>query len=225
MVDPLELGFIGGQYVIVNSGIRLPNGSLGKRAYSIASADTEQAHFDLIARRIPGGVGSHFIHGLKLGEVFEFSGPWGKFLPPPDGRAGEILVIATDTGLTAALGLIRGRRFASFLPQTKLIWFLESENYFIPFKQADEWIPSAISERHRILSPAVGDSGRLQFCRHELERIIEDNSLDGIYMSGDGFILRDLYNFFTLRGYSPEQIGIESFFNHEELKAPSAQRA
>jgi len=223
MIDPLELGFIGGQYVIVNSGIRLPNGSMGKRAYSIASADADQTHFDLIVRRIPEGVGSHFIHGLKPGEVFEFSGPWGKFLPPNNNQTAKALVIATDTGLTAALGLIRGTRFVSFLPKTKFIWLVESENYFIPFSQVREWIPSTISEWRWILSPAVGDPGRLQFCRHELEQIINQNSFDLIYMSGDGFVIETLKELFFAVGYSESSLLSEPFFNQESRKAPSAQ--
>lgn len=223
MIDPLELGFIGGQYVIVNSGIRLPNGSMGKRAYSIASADRDQMHFDLIVRRISGGVGSHFIHGLKPGEVFEFSGPWGKFLPPNDDRKCEILVMATDTGLTAGLGLIRGGRFASFLPRTKFICFINSEAYFIPFNQVSEWIPSALSDWRWILSPAVGDPGRLQFCQHELERIIERNSFDWIYMSGDGSVIQMLTDWLLAKGYSEGSLVSEPFFNQLARKAPSAQ--
>ncbi|HEX4456456.1 MAG TPA: oxidoreductase, partial [Polyangia bacterium] len=40
-LEPAEsLDFVGGQYIIVNSGITLPDGKVAKRAYSFVSADT-----------------------------------------------------------------------------------------------------------------------------------------------------------------------------------------
>lgn len=215
MLSPAELGFTGGQYVIINSGIQLPNGHVGKRAYSIAASDTEQKQFDLMVRQIPGGVGSRFIHELKPGQVFEFSGPWGKYLPPPDGEQGKILIVATDTGLTAALGLTRGRGFVSFLRDTQLVWFLESDSYFIPLDFVREWIP--------IQTPPVGDPARILFCRNKIEEIVEGRRFNRIYLSGDGQVLSELKKFLMNRGYGEDQILVETFFNHVELKAPSFQ--
>jgi ferredoxin-NADP reductase len=37
------LGFVGGQYVIVDTGVVLPNGKAAKRAYSILSSDDQQS--------------------------------------------------------------------------------------------------------------------------------------------------------------------------------------
>lgn len=223
MVDPDELGFTGGQYVIVDSGVQLPNGKKGKRAYSIASADTDQQHFDLAVRRIPGGVGSRFIHESALGQILEFSGPWGKYLPPTEEEQGKTLVVATDTGVTAALGLIRGRKFAAFLPETTFIWFLESDSYFIPLDFVREWIPQELREWTPIQAPVVGDSSRILFCRNKIEEIVERRRYDRIYLSGDGQVLSELKRFFMDRGYGEEQILVETFFNHAELKAPSFQ--
>lgn len=223
MVNPLELGFTGGQYVIVNSGILLPNGHLGKRAYSIPSSDVDQRRFDLIVRRIPGGVGSGFIHSLKVGQVFEFSGPWGKYLPPKGEEPGKTLIVATDTGVTAALGLIRGRKFVSFLSETTLTWFLESDSYFIPLDFVREWIPQELREWTPIQTPPVGDSSRILFCRNKIQEIVEGRRFNRIYLSGDGQVLSGLKEFFMNRGYGEEQILVETFFNHVELKAPSFQ--
>src|SRR5689334_15400286 len=83
MTDPAELGFVGGQYIIIDTGLTLPNGKAAKRAYSIASSDVDQTRFELIARRIDGGVCSNYLHELEVGATLKFSGPWGKFLPVP----------------------------------------------------------------------------------------------------------------------------------------------
>src|SRR4051794_14433839 len=95
------LAFAGGQYVIVDSGLVLPNGKAAKRAYSILSADHERTRFQIAVKRIAGGLGSGFLHEAALGSTIRFSGPWGK-LAPAAGVAGASLVLATDTGVTAA---------------------------------------------------------------------------------------------------------------------------
>jgi ferredoxin-NADP reductase len=127
-----ELGFVGGQYIIVDTGIPIADNKIAKRAYSIISSDAEQREFQLGVRRIGGGPGSNFMHRLEIGSELKFSGPWGKFVAR-DTIDGELLIVATDTGITAALGLLRGRDLYRGREQSKLIWFAESEGYFLPF--------------------------------------------------------------------------------------------
>jgi ferredoxin-NADP reductase len=120
--EPAEpLGFVGGQYVIVNTQIVLPGGKIAKRAYSILSSDRDQRRFQIAVRRLGDGPGSTFMHSLSPGDEVLFSGPWGKFLPD-DSRPRRTLVVATHTGITAALGLVRGERFAPQLATTTLVW-------------------------------------------------------------------------------------------------------
>src|SRR5260370_20070502 len=75
-----EVGFSGGQYVIVNTGIELPGGKLAKRAYSILSSDADQREFQIAVRRVGEGPGSNFMHRIEVGAELPFSGPWGKFV-------------------------------------------------------------------------------------------------------------------------------------------------
>ena len=49
------VGFIGGQYLILDSRIVLPNGKAVKRAYSFLTGDAEQRRFQLAVKRIPDG--------------------------------------------------------------------------------------------------------------------------------------------------------------------------
>ena len=76
-----EIGFAGGQYIIVNTGIELPGGKLAKRAYSILSSDDDQREFQIAVRRIGEGPGSNFMHRIEVGAEVTFSGPWGKLVP------------------------------------------------------------------------------------------------------------------------------------------------
>src|SRR5947209_5097689 len=75
------LGFVGGQYLIVDSGQLLPSGKAAKRAYSILSSDARQDRFQIAVKRIEGGPASNFLHAVEPGAEVPFSGPWGKFLP------------------------------------------------------------------------------------------------------------------------------------------------
>src|ERR1044071_8068207 len=69
------LGFTGGQYIIVDSGLTLPSGKAAKRAYSILSSDADQRRFQIAVKRIPGGPVSGFLHQIDIGQVVAFSGP------------------------------------------------------------------------------------------------------------------------------------------------------
>src|SRR5438105_4520022 len=129
MADDEPLGFIGGQYVIVDSGLVLPNGKAAKRAYSILSADSEQTRFQVAVKRIEGGLGSGFLHEAQVGTAITFSGPWGKMFPAA-GATGATLVLATDTGVSAALGLLQSARFAPLLAATTFLWLRAAPDYF-----------------------------------------------------------------------------------------------
>lgn len=218
MMDPQSLDFTGGQYIIVNSGRQLANGKMGKRAYSIPTSDRDSKNFELVVRRIPEGVGSDFIHSLKPGDLFEFSGPWGKYLPPAsEENFGNILVIATDTGLSAALGLVKGAKFSSFLASAKLIWFVESEDYFMPPLFVKERMPQEIN--WEIISiPKVGEDSRVDICQSHVRKMLEKERFARIYLSGDGKVISVLEDLFFDNGFGKDQVVIETFFNHKELK-------
>jgi len=218
MADPEKLEFTGGQYIIVNSGIPLPSGKMGKRAYSIPSSDRDLKRFELVVRRIPEGVGSGYIHSLAPGNFLEFSGPWGKYLPPQaDAGLSSVLVIATDTGLSAALGLVNGSRFSRFLPQTQLLWFVDSDQYFMPMDLVVDRMPKGIQWR-TVYAPPVGDGSRIAFCIGQLENLMKEKTFDRTYLSGDGKVLSALEGLLLTQGYRKDQIVTETFFNHNELK-------
>lgn len=218
MIEPYELGFKGGQYIIVNSGKLLANGKLGKRAYSIPTSDIEQHRFDLVVKKVPNGIGSNFIHDFKVGDTFEFSGPWGKY-QIADGTRERILCIATDTGITAALGLLRGKAAQSFLNESKLIWFVSSSDYFIPIDKVRSWSPAVLSFQIVSSAPTIDDQSRSSFIEETTSKMLQEKVFNKVYLSGDGLVLRHLKSRFLQSGnYHSEQIIMESFFHHESLK-------
>lgn len=212
------LGFVGGQYLILDSRIILPSGKAVKRAYSFLTGDAEQRRFQLAVKRIPDGLGSAFVHGLAAGMDISFSGPWGKFCPR-EGASGRTLILATDTGITAALGLLRATRFASLLPQAQLIWLRGSAEYFLPDEFVQQQVPAACGEVRIESIPAVGHQDRIPQARAILHEVLSRGDLDQAFIAGDGAVNQVLLDDVMAARVAVSKEQVESFFNMPKKSA------
>ena len=213
-----EVGFSGGQYIIVNTGIELAGGKLAKRAYSILSSDNDQGEFQIAVRRVGEGPGSNFMHRIEVGAELTFSGPWGKFVCNGE-AAGPRLVFATDTGITAALGLLQGLRSRALADATKAVWLIESDDYFLP----PAFVRSLLERRCQNFGVAasrkVGDATRVDGARAMLERSLESTVPSTAFLAGDGAVIYPLRERLVAAGMRKENIHLEAFFNNPERKA------
>lgn len=215
-----EIGFSGGQYVIVNTGIELPGGKLAKRAYSILSSDADQREFQIAVRRIGQGPGSNFMHRIAEGAELTFSGPWGKFVS--DGAAeGRRLVLATDTGVTAALGLLRSCRSRALADVTTAVWLVESDDYFLPAWFTRDSLAGCCGRFSLAEAPAAGDSTRVSSALATLDRWLASTLPSTAFLSGDGAVIYPLRERLVAAGMQKENIHLEAFFNNPERKAQS----
>ncbi len=203
------LGFAGGQYVIIDSGLVLPNGKAAKRAYSILAADDEQRRFRIAVKRIPGGPASGFLHQAAPGAEVKLSGPWGKLTPAPE-RRGRTLVLATDTGITAALGLVLGSRFRPLLPDTHFFWFRRPGD-FLPDELVLATLPTAIGEAR--LEPLPAPDERIPFVRAAVRALLRPGVLAQAFLSGDGAVNYALLDDLVAAGVPATRDSVESFFN------------
>jgi hypothetical protein len=207
-LEPAEpLGFVGGQYLIVDSGVVLEGGKKAKRAYSILSSDARQDRLEFAVRQIAAGPGSRYMHALEPGDTVTFSGPWGQFLPD-DARPRSTLVVATDTGITAALGLTRGQKFAPQCSGAHKLWLVESDRYFVPREFLDDdWVVLPL--------PPVGHPERvpaaLAAARAELER---EGAPESAFLAGDGAVIYPLRD-----ALAPAAVRLEAFFNNPAKKS------
>ena len=231
MADPAELGFVGGQYIIIDTGLTLPNGKAAKRAYSIASSDVDQSRFELIACRIDGGVCSNYLHKIEVGGTLTFSGPWGKFLPvrryagaeveigtSTSMPAGSTWVIATDTGITAALGLLSGVAFRERCAQTTLLWLSSPTDDFISRAFVRDRVAAlgtsgGLREVHMEDLPAVHHPERVAAGLAHFDALRRSSVPERVYLAGDGALLYPFANALALAGLAESQVAIESFFN------------
>ncbi len=212
------LGYTGGQYVIVDSGLVLANGKAVKRAYSILSPDAEQCRIQLAVKRIPDGPGSGFMHGIEVGSGLRFSGPWGRFFPQ-DGVAGPALVLATDTGITAALGLVRGARFEALASESTIIWLRTAPEYFLPEALVRDRIPPGCPDFRIAPIPPIGDPERVVLARALLSEVLARVPLTQAFVSGDGAVNYALLDDLVAAGVPASKDQVESFFNMPKKSA------
>lgn len=213
------LSFRGGQYVIVDTGLKLPDGRIRKRAYSMLSPDTDSQSFELGVFRLPGGEGSELLNELSEGAELRFSGPWGKLHAPEDlsARPGPVWLIATDSGMSAALGLLRGTALAAQLSRLQLWHFRTHADAYL----SDAFVREQLGALADVCSEPLASvhaplrSSELQ---HWLqERLHKSGELPAqVYLIGDGLLAREASAQLIAAGVAESQIQSESFFNHEK---------
>lgn len=218
LVAAEPLGFIGGQYLILDSRMVLPSGKAVKRAYSLLTSDAEQVCFQLAVKRIPDGPGSAFIHGLEAGMEISFSGPWGKFFPRQDASGGT-LILATDTGITAALGLLHATRFEPLLSKAMLIWLRASSEYFLPEEFVRESIPAECGEIRIEAIPVIGQPERVLHARAILRQVMSRGDVSQAFIAGDGTVNHALLDDLVAAGVPVTKDNVESFFNMPKKSA------
>jgi ferredoxin-NADP reductase len=211
------LGFAGGQFIIVDSGLTLPSGKAAKRAYSPITADAEQLRFELAVKRIPGGSCSGFMHQLAVGAQIRFTGPWGKMFPAAASE-GPTLVVASDTGISAALGLVRGTRFAPLVADATLIWLRTSSAYYLPDGYVQERVPAGCTLRIEPL-PAIDHPERVPYLRALVQQHWRQHGLARAFGAGDGALNYALLDELNAGGIAATPHDIESFFNMPKKSA------
>jgi ferredoxin-NADP reductase len=217
MIDG-ELGFVGGQYIIVDTGIPIAGNKIAKRAYSIISADDDQREFKLAVRRIGEGPGSNYIHALQPYAELRFSGPWGKFTTSRE-TEDRSLIFATDTGITAALGLLHSQAMAVSRSRVQLIWLAQSDRYFLPF----DFVVGAldlIGARNLAImeTPPVASPERVRKALDVLDKALGFEKPKSAFLSGDGDVVFPIRDRLVSAGLATECVRLECFFNNPQRK-------
>lgn len=216
--DGGALGFAGGQYLILNTGVPLPGGKVAKRAYSLLSPDAEQQRAELAIKLIPGGPGSGFLHELAAGAELPFSGPWGKLRLPP-GFSGRALVIATDTAITAALGLVGSSARTPGAGPIDMLWATSAPNDFVPEPFVRERLPGDCAAQVVTSLPAIGHPERAAALTALVEARFLPRSYEFVLCAGDGALIYPLRDRLIALGVPEGRVLLESFFNNPMKKS------
>lgn len=199
MIDG-PLSFIGGQYVIAETGLSR-DGKPVKRAFSLASSDQERECITLVVRR--HGDGSSAMLARGVADEIGFSGPWGKCFASGDAPTSR-RVIATSIGVTAAIGLARSARFAR-----------SSVAVDVVVNPGEAPVIDADALTSALATPAVDVRVHRLESGAGLERFADDAldpALGALYLVGDGAMNVRLMELALRRGVDRTRILVEHFF-------------
>ena len=213
--------FKGGNWILLNSGFSDSKGNLSKRPYSIMSSDSNGQIIRIAICKISrGGVSEHMIENLERGAELEFGGPYGKNYYIKDADPdGKLLLAATDTGITAMMGILNGNSCQKYLNRILIFWFREDNYEFLSDDYIYRNIPVNISNSFNIvIIPPPDDVGRYQIIRKELTGAILEMTPALSFLSGDGFALRIMREILCIFGMEDEYIRTEPFFNSDMKK-------
>ena len=110
-------GFAPGQYL----SVFLP-GVTGARNYSMANLANDEGDWELIVRRVPGGLATGVLFELVCGDSIEIDGPYG-LATLRTGNDRGIVCVAGGSGLAPMLSIARGAAAAGLLADRHLHFF------------------------------------------------------------------------------------------------------
>ena len=208
-VDGEGFGNSGGKYAIVHTGLVLGERAV-KRAYSLLP--DREGRAELRVKRM--GPGSTVLHDAGPGARFGFSGPWGK-LVPEGGLAPSTLVVATDTGITTALGLASRVRGDSALT---VLWLRAHGEEFLSIDRVRARLESCGIPLCIAAVPTVGSPERFAAARPHVEAMALETAATHVVGAGDGAIVSPLRTELPARVAGVVDVRIECFFNNPEKK-------
>lgn len=131
--DGMRLEFTPGQYLQVF--YQLP-WEKAIRAYSLSSPPQQFDSFSLDVQRIDGGLVSNYLHQLEIGQLVEFSGPFGEMAFGGEHLHQSIILVAGGVGLAPMRSIVE-HLCAQGFPQSVMLFHgarsranLYAEEYF-----------------------------------------------------------------------------------------------
>jgi ferredoxin-NADP reductase len=115
-----HFGFVPGQWLSVKTVT--PDGEEMTRAYSIASAPSENGHVAFCLNRVEEGFMSNYLCNLEDGATISFQGPFGDFTLRPPLR--DTVFIATGTGIAPFRSMLHWLLAEKDRHQDREFWLL-----------------------------------------------------------------------------------------------------
>ena len=206
--EPSHLVFEAGQFVIVH----VPkDGSIVKRAYSIASPPHEEGVIELCIQHVEGGAASTFFWQLKEGMPVTVSGPHGRFtLKQP--ITYEPVLMATGTGVAPFRSMIK---HLFHLNTTQPVWLLFGCRYEHALLYEAEFRALASLRHNFHYIPTVsrpkdwrGEVGHIQ---QTFQKHIHDVANKEIYVCGWVEVVKAVVKDLTAAGVPPAQLHYEEW--------------
>lgn len=209
LTQPTTMNFAAGQYV---SFVVSPEGH--RRSWSIASSTEVNHSFEIVIDPAPMGMGTQYLHGLKLGDEVKLLGPLGQFVIDDSGAEQAIVFVATGVGVTPfraqILDLLQVKNDSR--PIT-LYWGLRHAEDMIwqdEFAELSKSFPNF--QFHPVLSQAPQE---WTLCRGRVTDCLTVHALPenaGYYLCGNERMISDVRALLEGKGVAPERIHREKFY-------------
>lgn len=203
-----KISFQPGQWV----SLKLPVGPKPplNRAYSMADPSSPYGELTLVFDRVPGGLASTYLYGLRSGDEVSLSGPYGKFVLP-DPLDQELLLIARYTGLAPMRCLLKQMFFSKIQTPILLIAVAPGEDEVL-FHQ--EWLTMAMqypSFRYLPLVAQNGESEAVEKTLSMLTPLVIGQPKVVPMICGTKAFVRPLRAYFIKEGYDRKDVKIETY--------------
>jgi ferredoxin-NADP reductase len=208
-------GDIGGKYIIVHTGL-VRAGKAIKRAYSLMPGEAGEGRAEIAVKRI--GEGARVLHAAEPGVELTFSGPWGKLIPE-DGLAERTLLVATDTGITSALGIVEQAARHGRASTLAVLWLTAKSEAFLDPDAVRTRIERAGARLGSAQIPDIGDAGRLAAGLEHVEALAHESSATHLIATGDGAVVHPLKALLPDRVARVRDVRCECFFANPEKKS------
>lgn len=101
LIEPDRINFEAGSYI----QIIVPEYYEEFRAYSVSNNDSCKDHIEVMIKLIPNGLCSTYAHSLELGDIIEFTGPYGDF-ELDESEDTELILVGGGVGMAPIRSLV-----------------------------------------------------------------------------------------------------------------------
>ena len=212
LTAPETIAFKAGQYVQFRAPEYPGNKAAVYRAYSVASAPSDNRAVELVIRKVPGGICTTYVfEHLKEGDDVVFNGPYGDFtLRSSDA---EIVFAAGGSGFAPIRAMLldnpeelnrRGARYFFGAKEDRDLFYLDMMKDVTEKHANVKFIP--------ILSkPPDGWEGETGLITHVLEKQLDDAAGKEFYLCGSPGMIDACVKVFTKKGASENVIFYDKF--------------
>lgn len=220
LLDSDRLGHRAGQYILLHT--HAADGSVVKRAYSIATPPADDPVFGLCVRLIPGQPASEFVHALAPDAEVRFTGPWGKFVVEDRNR--DLTLVATGTGISCSGAILEDELPRVESRGVRLLWGLRRETDLHGLDRLQELARAQPGFTYAVaLSQA--ESGWNGYRGRVTDLLRGEARGDSFYyLAGNGEMIVDAEEILAAAGVPPAAVKKEVFFTPGQVRVPLRER-
>lgn len=212
LIEPSTIDFQAGQFVLIYATNPM-TGERISRAYSIASAPSQNHELHIVIAIIKTGTLTPILDTLEIGHELQIQGPFGHFtLKSPADR--ELVFVATGTGIAPFYSMIQTLLSQSDTRPMHVYFGVRREkNIFC--QREFETLANHHPNLHFTLTLSQpsdawkGSQGRVTTI---LSRQSFNPATTDVYMCGGKDMIDDVRAFFLQKGFEPTHLYFEQFF-------------